>query len=66
MIYFCPVKRCNISASSKEDWPPVVKFCATHGYHLQGKECRPCKRSVQLKDSIYCVTCGKILTIVEA
>ena len=66
MIYFCPAKSCNTSASSREDWPSVVKFCATHGYHLKGKECKICNKTVQVKNSVYCVFCGKILTVVEA
>jgi hypothetical protein len=66
MIYFCPAKSCNTSVSSKEGWKPNIKFCATHGYHLQAKECKYCERTVQLKNSIYCVICGRLLTIVEA
>ena len=66
MIYFCPAKNCYTTSSSNPGSKPNIKFCATHGYHLQGQECKPCKSSIQDKDSMYCKFCGKLLSKVEA
>ena len=67
MIYFCPSKGCTIESYSKiGEKEPHFKFCPLHGRHLIGKRCETCGEDSRIQSYIYCKTCGKILTNIEA